>query len=430
MTEPIDSIDPTDPVHPFDPVDPVDPVDPTMRPAGAPFGDDPLEEHVIGSRLIHRGRYMEFRVDTIERADGSRGTRDVVGHPGAVAVLALDDDGRLLLVRQWRIPARRALLEIPAGTLDVHEGVTEDPDGAARRELEEETGHRATTWRKLATFWTAPGFASELMHLYLATGIAGAEGDDRLAPDEDEFLELSHLAIDEALRQVERGEICDAKSILGILWLDRLRVAGELPGVAGELPGGAAVGDAPATGDASEPSPAAPPTPGADAVSIGYAFSVWQFALANASLVRRQRSARILGALLAVFAVAYLAASQDVGGAVISALFAASMLSGAFVVPFVWFSFRGKGDLFANTTVTIDDAGVTSSWPIGGGTITWSGIEKIDGDRSWLFVKALGGAAMPIPRRAIAPEELGRFERLALRHGLTLDGHRVDPPGR
>ncbi len=194
-----------------------------------PFGDDPLEERVVDSRLIHRGRYMEFRVDTIERADGSRGSRDVVGHPGAVAVLAVDHDGDLLLVRQWRVPAGRALLEIPAGTLDVHDGVTEDPDEAVRRELEEETGHRATSWRKLASFWTAPGFATEYMHLYLATGLDGvAADDDRLGPDEDERLELRHVSLDDALTLIDRGEIQDAKSILGILWLARLRAAGDV----------------------------------------------------------------------------------------------------------------------------------------------------------------------------------------------------------
>ncbi len=199
--------------------------DPTIPgPDARPFGDDPLEERVIASQLVHRGRTMEFRVDTIERADGTRGTRDVVGHPGAVAVLALDPDGRLLLVRQWRIAAGRALLEIPAGTLDVHDGTTEDPDTAARRELEEETGHRAASWRKLAAFWTAPGFASELMHLYLATGLERVADDDgRLTPDEDEHLELSRVTIDEGLALVDAGEISDAKSILGILWAERLR---------------------------------------------------------------------------------------------------------------------------------------------------------------------------------------------------------------
>jgi ADP-ribose pyrophosphatase len=196
--------------------------------APQPFSGDPLEEQVVESRLVHHGRYLDVRIDTIQRADGSTGTRDVVRHPGAVAVLALDTDDRLLLVRQWRLPAARAMLEIPAGTLDVHEGVTEDPAVAVRRELEEETGSRASSWRRLASFWTAPGFATELMHLYLATGLESVHGDDRLAPDEDERLELSRLTIDEALAMLDAGEIVDAKSMLGILWLERLRRTGEL----------------------------------------------------------------------------------------------------------------------------------------------------------------------------------------------------------
>jgi ADP-ribose pyrophosphatase len=200
----------------------------TQPSAPQPFSDDPLEEQVVDTRLVHHGRYLDVRIDTIQRADGTTGVRDVVKHPGAVAVLALDVDDRLLLVRQWRIPAGRAMLEIPAGTLDVHDGVTEDPDVAARRELEEETGSRAGSWRRLASFWTAPGFATELMHLYLATGLESVHGDDRLAPDEDERLELSRFTIDEALALVDAGEIVDAKSMLGILWLERLRRAGEL----------------------------------------------------------------------------------------------------------------------------------------------------------------------------------------------------------
>ena len=197
--------------------------DPVADPAPDP---DPLTERVVASEVVHRGRYMEFRVDTIERADGSRGTRDVVGHPGAVAILALDAAGCLLFVRQWRVAAGRAMLEIPAGTLDVHAGVVEDPDVAARRELEEETGHRAGSWRKLSQFWTAPGFASELMQLYLATDLVAVADDERLAPDEDEALELRHLTVDDALGKVETGDIADAKSILGVLWVDRLRRTG------------------------------------------------------------------------------------------------------------------------------------------------------------------------------------------------------------
>lgn len=149
----------------------------------------------------------------------------MVIHPGAVAILAIDPDDQVLFVRQFRTPAQRVLLEIPAGTLDIDEatGAIEDPDLAARRELEEETGYRAASWRRLASFWTAPGFASELMHLYLATELSPAHPDERLGPDEDEHLRLDRMPIPDALAAVERGDFLDAKSILGLLWLDRLR---------------------------------------------------------------------------------------------------------------------------------------------------------------------------------------------------------------
>jgi ADP-ribose pyrophosphatase len=146
----------------------------------------------------------------------------VAGHPGAVAVVAVDADGQVLLVRQFRSPAGRVLLEIPAGTLDEGpDGSIEDPGLAARRELEEETGHRADSWRVLARFFTAPGFTTEYMHLYLATGLRPADGE-RLGPDEDERLHLVRLPWQDAVAAVERGEIADAKSIVGLLWLARL----------------------------------------------------------------------------------------------------------------------------------------------------------------------------------------------------------------
>jgi ADP-ribose pyrophosphatase len=190
---------------------------------------DDLTETVVASRVLHHGRYLTFRIDTIERADGSRAERDVVGHPGAVAILAIDPDGEILLVRQFRVPAGRLLLEIPAGTLDVDEstGAVEDHAVAARRELEEETGYRADTWRLLTSFWTAPGFATELMHLWLATDLRPADGE-RLSPDEDERLRLERLPLPDAIAAAERGEISDAKSIVGLLWLDRLSREGKL----------------------------------------------------------------------------------------------------------------------------------------------------------------------------------------------------------
>jgi ADP-ribose pyrophosphatase len=146
-----------------------------------------------------------------------------VGHPGAVAIVALDDQDQVLLVRQWRPAAGKALLELPAGTLDVAtDGTVEDPERAARRELEEETGYRAGSWQHLTSFWTAPGFATELMHVYLATDLSPAH-EDRLGPEEDERLALEAKPWREAVELATNGGISDAKSIVGLLWLDRTR---------------------------------------------------------------------------------------------------------------------------------------------------------------------------------------------------------------
>ena len=129
----------------------------------------------------------------------------------------------MLLVRQYRVAVGEALLEIPAGTLDVmDDGSIEDPERAAPRELEEETGMRAGTWRLIASFYTAPGFASELMHLYLATDLRPASGE-RLTPDADEHLLLERLPWRDAAAAAQRGELRDGKTILGLLWLARLR---------------------------------------------------------------------------------------------------------------------------------------------------------------------------------------------------------------
>jgi ADP-ribose pyrophosphatase len=138
-----------------------------------------------------------------------------------VAIIAIDADDRILLVRQYRVAVGELLLEIPAGTLDVaDDGRIEDPDLAARRELEEETGMRAGTWRKVARFYTAPGFASELMHLYLATDLTIADGE-RLGPDEDEHLVLERVPVADAVAAAEGGEFADAKSLIALLWLGR-----------------------------------------------------------------------------------------------------------------------------------------------------------------------------------------------------------------
>jgi len=182
----------------------------------------PYVERVVESRVLHRGRYLTFRIDTVERPDGSRAERDIAGHPGAVAILALDDEGRLLMVRQFRVATGEALLEIPAGTLDVEpDGTVEDPARAARRELEEETGQHAAQWRTIGRFWTAPGFATEEMHLYVASGLTTVR--DTLGEDEDERLELERIPFDEAVALADGGAIRDAKTLVGIFWLARLQ---------------------------------------------------------------------------------------------------------------------------------------------------------------------------------------------------------------
>jgi len=138
--------------------------------------------------------------------------------------VAVDADDRVALVRQWRVAADAALLEIPAGGLDIlPDGTKEDPDVAAPRELEEETGLRAKTWQKLAAFFSAPGFTEEVMHLYLATDLSPAHPEGRLGPDEDERLILEWLPWRTALAAAEEGTIRDAKSIVGLFWLARLR---------------------------------------------------------------------------------------------------------------------------------------------------------------------------------------------------------------
>jgi ADP-ribose pyrophosphatase len=188
---------------------------------------EPFVERVVESRVLHRGRYLTFRIDTIERPDGSRAERDICGHPGAVAVVAIDDEDRVLMVRQSRVATGEVLLELPAGTLDVDatSGDVEEPASAARRELLEETGQEAADWRPIGRFWTAPGFATEEMHLFLAGGLRTVR--DELGEDEDEQLELLRVPWAEALALADSGEIRDAKSLVGLFWLARLRDAGE-----------------------------------------------------------------------------------------------------------------------------------------------------------------------------------------------------------
>ena len=171
-----------------------------------------MEERTTSSTLKWSGRRIRVRVDEVERSDGHRTTREIVEHPGAVAMLAWDGE-RLALVRQWRHATGQVLLEIPAGTLEAGE----PPAETARRELAEEVGLSAATWVEGPRFYTAPGFCTELMHLYVATGLTEATAE----ADADELLEPVWLFLPDALDAIDDGRIIDAKSIAGIGWLAR-----------------------------------------------------------------------------------------------------------------------------------------------------------------------------------------------------------------
>ena len=189
---------------------------------------DHLRETLVERHPLHEGRYISLYRDVVLDGNGERREREVVLHPGAVAMIPLLPDGRLLLVRQYRHAAGEMCLELPAGTLDRRpDGTVEPPEEAAPRELEEETGYRAGHWRKLAAFFTAPGFASEEMHLYLADELTPVDGYAGPAPDER--LELEVIPWREALALAESGGIRDAKTLVGLLWLNLLADRGELP---------------------------------------------------------------------------------------------------------------------------------------------------------------------------------------------------------
>jgi ADP-ribose pyrophosphatase len=188
--------------------------------------DERLRERVVDERVVHEGGYLTYKVLTVADHTGARHSRQMVVHPGAVTIVAVDG-GDVLMVRQYRTPASEVLLELPAGTLDRSDnGEIEDPAVAAPRELAEETGYRARSWRLLGSFFTAPGFATELMYLYLATGLEPVA--EYAGPEPDENLELVRMPIAQAVQQSETGAIRDAKSLVGLFWLARLVERGEV----------------------------------------------------------------------------------------------------------------------------------------------------------------------------------------------------------
>ncbi|MGE3857086.1 MAG: NUDIX hydrolase [Dehalococcoidia bacterium] len=178
------------------------------------MSDAPLPELVSSEALVTTG-YLRVVRDTIRFANGHEAQRAVVEHPGAVALVVLDEDGRWLLIRQYRHPARRNLLEIPAGTREAGE----DPDLTAAREVREETGFAAGRLERIGGAWMAPGFSGEFITFYLATDLR----PDPLPQDHDEYIEAPEwLTLDEVYAAVDRGEIEDAKTMVALTLYGRV----------------------------------------------------------------------------------------------------------------------------------------------------------------------------------------------------------------
>lgn len=189
-------------------------------------------EAPVAGEVVWQGRLLEVHRDEVRLPDGRPSVREYIRHPGAVVILALQDDGSLLLERQFRYPLGRAFVELPAGKIDPGE----TPAACARRELLEETGYTARDWLYVTTVYPCIGYADERLVYYLARGLS-FQGHRR---DDDEFLEVFSLPVAEALAWVQEGRICEAKTVAGLLWLEKL-LAGSWrpqPEPAGNVPAG------------------------------------------------------------------------------------------------------------------------------------------------------------------------------------------------
>lgn len=164
---------------------------------------------VLGRRRVYEGKVLALDVDEVEEPGGVRAVREVVRHRGSVAALPVHDDGRVVLVRQYRYPVDRPVWELPAGRLDRGERAEE----GARRELEEEVGLKAARLEPLCVFYTTPGFCDETMHLFRATGLTPVAA----RPEADERIEVGIFSFEEARAMIRQGEVREGKTLVALL---------------------------------------------------------------------------------------------------------------------------------------------------------------------------------------------------------------------
>jgi ADP-ribose pyrophosphatase len=175
--------------------------------------DAQFHEETLSSEEMFAGRLLHVHSDRVRLPDGHESVREWVAHPGAVVVIAVLDNGRLLFERQFRYPLRRVFLELPAGKIDRGEHILD----TARRELREETGYKAKTWMHLGTMHPCIGYSDERIEIFLAQGLSYVGA----ALDHGEILDVIELSLDDALLGVRDGDITDAKTVTGLLWAEK-----------------------------------------------------------------------------------------------------------------------------------------------------------------------------------------------------------------
>lgn len=172
-----------------------------------------FEEKTLRSNPVYQGKIISLKVDDVLLPNGKEAKREIVNHPGAVAIIAITEEGNLVLVEQYRKALERSIIEIPAGKLEPGE----KPEYTAKRELEEETGYGCNDLQYLQTFSTSPGFADEVIHLFVAKDLYKIE--EKADLDEDEFVELLEVTLEEAEEMVKEQRIYDAKTAFAVLWM-------------------------------------------------------------------------------------------------------------------------------------------------------------------------------------------------------------------